>query len=102
MASWRRHGDDFRLVDSTRIKRLKLGPERRAADLASRGVDALNMHHSDWTGGHVTLAHRFKLYAFGWDAQFERIIASLLGMGIDGVYSDHVDRLTTVLREFTR
>lgn len=102
VATWRGLGDDVRLVDSTRLKRMKGGPERRAADLAAAGIDAVNLHHTDWSGGLTTLFHRFRRYTFGWDAQFERIIAALLGMGIDGVYSDHTDRLAAVLAEFHR
>jgi len=102
LASWRELGDDIHLVDSTRLKRIKEGPERRAASLAEVGIDAINLHQSDWTGGLTTLFHRFERYCFGWDAQFERIIIALLGMGIDGIHSDHVDRLVAVLREFER
>ena len=29
----------------------------------------------------------------GWDAQHDRNIGSLLNMGIDGIFSDHVDRM---------
>ena len=76
---------------------MKEGPERRAAVLADVGVDAVNMHHSDWTGGLTTLFHRFERYCLGWDAQYERVIAALVKMGIDGVYSDHVDRLVEVV-----
>ena len=36
-------------------------------------------------------------HAFGWDAQYQRVIAGLVKMGIDGVYSDHVDRLVEVV-----
>jgi glycerophosphoryl diester phosphodiesterase len=82
-----------RLVDSTRLDRIKEGPERRAATLAARGVDALNMHHLDWTGGLTTLVHRFGVLAFGWGAQTPRVLAELVDAGIDGVYSDHVDRM---------
>ncbi len=35
------------------------GPERRAAVLAEHGIDAINLHHTDWTGGLTTLFHRF-------------------------------------------
>lgn len=87
-----------RLVDSTRLSRLKGGPERRMARLQELGIDALNMHHSDWSGGLTTLAHRFGLLAFGWDAQFDRNLDSLMRMGIDGVYSDHVDRMMDSLQ----
>jgi glycerophosphoryl diester phosphodiesterase len=82
---------DVRLVDSTRLERLKEGPERRAATLAAEGIDAANMHHTDWTGGLTTLFHRFERITFGWDMQFEHILRPALRMGLDGVYSDHVD-----------
>src|SRR5690606_40970888 len=67
--------------------------ERRAATLASHGVDAINMHHSDWTGGLTTLFHRFDVLAFGGDAQTPRVPAGLVDLAIDGGYRDHVDRL---------
>lgn len=86
-----------RLVMSTRMSRMRGGPERLASDMKERGVDAVNLHHTEWTGGYVTLFHRFRRYAFGWDAQFERVLDSLLTMGVDGLYSDHVDRLTEAL-----
>jgi glycerophosphoryl diester phosphodiesterase len=90
---WRRASDAVRLVDSTRIGRIKEGTERRAASLAAAGIDAINMHHLDWTGGLVALVHRFEVLAFGWDAQVPRVLAELVDMGIDGLYSDHVDRM---------
>ncbi|MEZ5203889.1 MAG: glycerophosphodiester phosphodiesterase [Acidimicrobiales bacterium] len=86
-----------RLVDSTRLRRIKEGVERRAARLQELGIDALNMHHSDWSGGLTTLVHRFSVLAFGWDAQFDRNLDDLLRMGIDAVYSDHVDRMVDAL-----
>jgi glycerophosphoryl diester phosphodiesterase len=98
VVQWRSLDDDVRLVDSTRIRRIKEGPERRAATLASVGIDAINMHANDWTGGLTTLFHRFDRLSFGWDAQQDRVLAALLLMGIDAVYSDHVDRMTEALR----
>ena len=80
---------------STRLRRLDNGPERFAADLQRERIDAVNLHHSEWTGGLASMFHRFERFAFGWDAQFERMIAALLDAGLDAVYSDHVDRLTT-------
>jgi glycerophosphoryl diester phosphodiesterase len=93
VAEWRGRCDDVRLVDSTRLSRMKDGPERRAATLASKGIDAVNLHQTDWTGGLTTLFHRFGVLAFGWDAQAPRIIGELVDAGIDGIYGDHVDRL---------
>jgi glycerophosphoryl diester phosphodiesterase len=74
------------------------GPERRLAQLADLGVAALNMHHSDWNGGLVTLAHRFERLAFAWDAQFDHTLTELLRMGVDAVFSDWVDRMVDAAR----
>lgn len=97
VASWRDLDDWVKLVDSTRLRRMREGPERRAAALSGAGVDAVNLHHSDWSGGLVSLFHRFERYALGWDAQHERILDALLGQGIDGVFSDYPDRLARAL-----
>jgi glycerophosphoryl diester phosphodiesterase len=97
VASWRAKSPQVRLVDSTRIRRVREGPERRAAALADARVDAINLHHSDWSGGLTTLFHRFGVLAFGWDAQFPRVLDGLLDIGIDAVYSDHVDRMVDAL-----
>jgi glycerophosphoryl diester phosphodiesterase len=102
VAEWRALDPSVRLVDSTRIRRIKEGPERRAATLAEARVDAVNMHAADWTGGLATLFHRFELCCFGWDAQLPRVLVELLVMGLDGVYSDHVDRMTAALAEVAR
>ncbi len=96
-ASWRGLDPDVHLVDSTRLRRIKEGAERRAARLADVGIDALNMHWSDWTGGLTTLVHRFGRYALGWDAQHRRQLDELLATGIDGVFSDHVDRMVDAI-----
>jgi glycerophosphoryl diester phosphodiesterase len=97
VASWREPFADVKLVDSTRKSRMKQGAERRAAQLADAGIDAVNLHRSDWNGGLVALFHRFDRLAFGWDCQFERHLTELLDIGIDGVYSDHVDRMVDAL-----
>jgi glycerophosphoryl diester phosphodiesterase len=97
VAGWRPLSPDVRLVDSTRLRRIKEGPERRAARQADLGVDAVNLHHSDWTAGLAILWHRFERYALGWDAQQPRVLDGLLQMGIDGVFSDHVDRMVAAL-----
>jgi glycerophosphoryl diester phosphodiesterase len=93
VAGWRQANAEVRVVDSTRLDRIKEGPERRAAGLSAAGIDAVNMHHVDWTGGLVALFHRFDVLAFGWDAQLPRVLGELVDMGIDALYSDHVDRM---------
>ncbi len=84
---------DVRIVDSSRLSRIKEGPEKRLALLAEHGVDVLNMHITDWNGGLVTMAHRFQVLAFGWDVQFPHALTDAFRMGLDAVYSDFVDRL---------
>lgn len=93
LRSWRERCDAARLVHSTRLAALDGGPERHAARLRSEGVDVLNLHHGEWGGGLVALLHRFGRLALAWDAQHVRVIRGLLEMGVDGVFSDHVDRL---------
>ena len=98
VAEWRKREADVRLVDSTFLGHMPDGPEQRAAALAEAGIDAVNLHHSEWTGGLTALFHRFDVLCFGWDAQHERILDQLLDVGIDAVYSDHVDRMVDCLR----
>ena len=97
VATWRAPFPDVKLVDSTRLQRMKQGPERRAAQLTDAGIDAVNLHRSDWTGGLTALFHRFDRFAFGWDCQLDRHLDELLDVGIDAVYSDHVDRMVDAL-----
>jgi glycerophosphoryl diester phosphodiesterase len=85
-----------KLVDSTRLAKIKEGPERRAATLAANGIEAFNMHYSDWNGGLVALFHRFNIVSFGWDMQHEAVIENGIRMGLDGVFSDWPDRMIEV------
>ena len=82
-----------KLVDSTRLGKIKEGPERRAANLAAGGIEACNMHHTDWNGGLVALFHRFNIVTFGWDMQHETVLENGIRMGLDGVFSDWPDRM---------
>jgi glycerophosphoryl diester phosphodiesterase len=97
VAGWRDLAPEARLVHSTRRSKLVSGPERHAAELARRNIDAVNFHHTDWSGGTIVLYHRFERLTMAWDAQFERVLGELLDAGIDAVFSDHVDRMRTCL-----
>jgi glycerophosphoryl diester phosphodiesterase len=101
VAAWRERCGEVRLVDSTFLGHMPDGPEQRAAELARAGVDAVNLHHTEWTGGLTSLFHRFEVRCFGWDAQHDRILDALLEMGIDAVYSDHTDRMVDALARAT-
>lgn len=97
----RRFGDlgrPVRLLQTTRLGRISGTPEARAADLARAGIDGINLHRTDWTGGLTTLFHRFELVAFGWDMQLEHELRDSLRMGLDAVYSDHVDVMADAFR----
>ncbi len=87
-----------KLLDSTRLHKIKEGPERRAATLANHGIDGINMHQTDWNGGLVALFHRFERYAFSWDLQHHDDLRPALRMGVDAVYSDWVDRMIEAYR----
>jgi len=97
LTDWRKELSHVRLVNSTKLRDMRQGPERRAAQLSAAGIDAVNLHYDEWSGGLTTLFHRFGVHAFGWDAQHERILRNLVRMGIDGVFSDHVDRMVEVI-----
>ncbi|MDF2733282.1 MAG: putative phosphodiesterase [Desertimonas sp.] len=86
-----------RLVHSTRSSRFGAGPEREAALLAEVGIDAVNLHHTDWSGGLVAMFHRFERVALGWDLQYDHVLQPAVRMGLDGVYSDHVDLMMAIL-----
>lgn len=74
--------------------------ERLAADLSEKNLDALNLHHSDWSKGVVSLLHRFELASFAWDTQEIRHLNSALNMGVDGVYCDRTDRMMKALEDW--
>jgi glycerophosphoryl diester phosphodiesterase len=92
---------DVHLVHSRRRRSLGPSLERHASDLAEAGVEVMNMHHTEWTKGIVSLFHRFGLRAFAWDAQETRYLRSMISMGVDAVYCDHVERMVATVAEFS-
>lgn len=101
LVGWRAEAPDVHLVSSTHLRSMVDGAERHAAELADAGIEAVNLHHTEWGGGLVSLFHRFDVLCFGWDAQHDRILDALLEAGIDGVYSDHVDRMVDAFARVT-
>jgi glycerophosphoryl diester phosphodiesterase len=91
---------EVRLVHSTGRRHIRASMERHAADLAERRIDAINLHHTEWTRGLVELFHRFDVRAFAWDTQEVRHIRAMLDAGIDALYCDHVDRLVATVAEW--
>jgi len=97
VTSWREPFPDVRLVHSTRLARLKDGPERHAALMYEHGINCMNMRQPDWTGGLVTLFHKFDIRCFSWDVQLDRLLAETLDDGVDAIYSDHTDRMMAAI-----
>jgi glycerophosphoryl diester phosphodiesterase len=89
----------IRLLQTTRLDRIKGTPERRAEYLSRHRIDGINLHRTDWTGGLVALFHRFGLHSFGWDMQHEHELRDGLRMGLDAVYSDRVDVMRDAFRD---
>lgn len=100
LAAWRDLASDVRLVNATTLSALPFGAERRAAELAAARVDAVRLPEGDWSGGMVTLFHRFDVLAFAADAHYERQLAKVIDMGCDAVLSDHADRMAAVAATF--
>lgn len=101
LAELRRDAPDVHLVHSPGRGRLAArAMERHAAHLAAAGIDACNLHHTEWSLGLVTLYHRFGVRAFAWDVQETRHLRAVLAMGIDGLYCDRVDRMMAAVGEW--
>lgn len=88
----------LKVVHSTRLQRLDTSAEVHAARLAREGIHGINLHHTEWTGGRVALFHRFGVWAFAWDLQFEHHLRPVLRMGVDAVFSDDPDLMVDAFR----
>jgi len=93
LASWRDLDSRVRLIHSTRVDRIGSSLERHAVELASAGIDGVNLPEAEWSAGLVKLFRRFGLACLGWDAQHRRQIDRLMTLKLDCIYGDHVDRL---------
>jgi glycerophosphoryl diester phosphodiesterase len=89
-----------KLVHSSGKRAIGAPFERHAFDLAEIGIDAMNMHHSEWSAGLVSLFHRFDVKAFAWDTQEARQLRAVLRIGIDAVYCDRPDRMVATVAEW--
>ena len=97
LAPWRDASAAVRLVDSTSSAHMRTPGDERARRMQQLEIDAVNLHHSQWTPGlREALAARGRL-AFAWDLQTRADLEAALALGVDGVYSDHVDRMQEAL-----
>jgi glycerophosphoryl diester phosphodiesterase len=98
MAGWRQKSRPAHLVESTNLSWMREGLAARAAALHNAGIEAVNLHRSQWDAAVLADVHAAGLLAFAWDAQSEGEIGRLLDLGLDGLYSDHVGRLVRAIR----
>lgn len=98
VAAWRELDRDVRLVDSTRIGVMRTPPLERAERMVALGIDALNLHHTDWS---EVLADPFRKSGrkiLAWDTQVEPDLTRALALGVDAVFSDHVALMMRAIR----
>jgi glycerophosphoryl diester phosphodiesterase len=97
MAAWRSVAGDCRLVESSNLAWMTEGLSARVSALAAAGIDALNLHRSQWSAAAVREVHATGLRAFAWDAQSDDELAAMLALGVDAVYCDHVGRMVAAV-----
>ena len=97
MAAWSRQVPECHLVESTNLAWMREGLAARVSALAAAGLHAVNLHRSQWSEETVREVHAVGLRAFGWDAQTADDLAALVAVGVDGVYSDHVERMVAAV-----
>ncbi|MFQ5699707.1 MAG: glycerophosphodiester phosphodiesterase [Myxococcota bacterium] len=98
LSGWRALDSEIHLVDSTQLRHIPEGISARAERLAACGVSAINLHGREWTAAHVVAVQRAGLRAFAWDLQTPRHLERVLELGVDALYSDHVDRMCHALQ----
>ncbi len=93
LAEWRRRWPGLRLVHTTSVGAMVEGPSEHASRLGEVGVEAVNLRSDEWSPELVALFHSRGRLCFAWDAQDSETMHTLLQMGVDALYSDHVGEL---------
>jgi glycerophosphoryl diester phosphodiesterase len=86
-----------RLVHSPNLRAIEARFGAHVVQLARLDIDALNMRWRAWTPERVAAVHREGLLAFAWDANADPAVERLMGLGVDGIYSDYPDRLVAAV-----
>lgn len=97
MAAWRCQAPEVHLVESSNLAWMKEGLAARVSALAAAGIDALNLHRSQWGSEEVREVRAAGLQGFAWDAQTVDQLTAMVDLGVDGLYCDHVDRMMAVI-----
>jgi len=91
-----------RLVDSTRVAVMRTEPRERAERMVAHGIDALNLHWTDWSEALVEPFRERDRRILAWDAQDETALARMLALDVDAVVSDHVALMMRAIRADAR
>jgi glycerophosphoryl diester phosphodiesterase len=71
-------------------------PAQCIAEAAAAGAAALNLRAPEWSAEHVQGCHDAGLLAFAWDVQRPATLDAVRRIGVDGIFSDYIDLLTSL------
>jgi glycerophosphoryl diester phosphodiesterase len=100
VASWRGLHEEIHLVHSDREWNRHHRPDMGAhvRQLRECCIDVLNLQHRSCSPAVVGACHEQRIALFAWGVRRVSTMQRLLRMGVDGMMSDHVDRLLRVIR----
>lgn len=100
LASWRALHPAIHLVHSdSRWRRHRADPLTHARRLSGLGIEVLNLHHRYCAPAVVSACHSEGILLFGWGVQHTWLMRRLIRRGVDGIMSDHVDRLLAAINQ---
>ena len=101
LQAWRRLDDGLHLVHSDNAWRRHHRTDAAAhvRRLCELGVEVLNLHHRDCAQHALDACHSGGLQLFAWGIARSSTMRHLIRLGVDGMMSDHVDRLLRAVRE---
>jgi len=103
LASWRRLHPGIHLVHSdSRWRRHRDDPASSVQPLPGLGIEVLNLHHRHCAPEVVAACHGERILLFAWGVQHTWAMRRLVRRGVDGIMSDHVDRLLAAIDEPAR
>ncbi len=98
LAGWRSlHGEIHLVHSDPEWRRHRRDADGRCRLLAERGIEVLNLRRHHCTPALTAACHRNGLKLFAWGVQRRRTMRRLLALGVDGLMSDHADRLAGAL-----
>lgn len=101
LQAWRRLDDALHLVHSDKAWRRQHRSDAatHVRRLCGSGIEVLNLHHRDCAQPVLDACHGGGLQLFAWGIARSSTMRRLIRLGVDGMMSDHVDRLLRAVRE---